>query len=506
MVGSGVAAAARGSALAYDFAADVAFAEAVERALLVSGYAAEAPVGMQEQVEELEGSLARAFRAGGNTSMLLVGFRGCGKSLALRTALGRIVDPVQVVYLKGSVLGDDAAALQDIARQLQPAEFHANIVLRSFQENLKFLVDALRHGALGGQPILFVLDDFEFFARGKQTLLYNLLDLTQSSDAAIVVLGMSSNLTVIEELEKRVKSRFSQRQIFFPRPSHETATRMLEVALSLRARLELDEEGAGAAGAAAAFRSPPAAAPTPVSSRVRTPATVIEDRSGRGMRKPQREAFLRAWDAAVRRALADPKVVGAIRMSVCLGRSHEFFRAITDAARPMLGDLIGLPGARAGACDARGGGGAAPAAGLVPFERILHDAILAQAPEPYIQSILDSSGLEMVFLGCMARLENRGIQPFGFGLVWGEYQQYLRLNPTSTERFPRRVALQAFAALAARGLIISGDEDRRARTGVENLLVRLVVEPNVIVELFGIGGIPCSTALHRWVTKWNQGV
>ena len=50
-----------------------------------------------------------------------------------------------------------------------------------------------------------------------QTLLYNLFDIAQSRAAPIIVVGLTTELDVVESLEKRVKSRFNHRQItMFP--------------------------------------------------------------------------------------------------------------------------------------------------------------------------------------------------------------------------------------------------------------------------------------------------
>lgn len=113
-------------------------------------------------------------------------------------------------------------------------------------------------GDQSSKPILFLLDEFDLFAHQKnQTLLYNLFDVAQSAQAPICVVGITCRLVgisflcsyflkagvislihvpeyilfsvigvislvleilflwqdVIELLEKRVKSRFSHRQI-----------------------------------------------------------------------------------------------------------------------------------------------------------------------------------------------------------------------------------------------------------------------------------------------------
>jgi origin recognition complex subunit 4 len=73
-------------------------------------------------------------------------------------------------------------------------------------------------GSGANQSVIFVLDEFDLFASHKnQSLLYNLLDISQSSHNPIAVVGLTCRLDVVELLEKRVKSRFSHRQLLlFP--------------------------------------------------------------------------------------------------------------------------------------------------------------------------------------------------------------------------------------------------------------------------------------------------
>lgn len=76
-------------------------------------------------------------------------------------------------------------------------------------------------------PVVFIIDEIDTYTHNaKQTLLYNLFDMAQSSSSrtgnerkrragstTVTVLGISTKTTVREQLEKRVKSRFSQRII-----------------------------------------------------------------------------------------------------------------------------------------------------------------------------------------------------------------------------------------------------------------------------------------------------
>jgi origin recognition complex subunit 4 len=80
---------------------------------------------------------------------------------------------------------------------------------------LECLVATLKSGSADSTPIIIVLDEFDVFTQiPRQMLLYTLFDVAQSSQNPIAVIGSTCRLDTVEELlEKRVKSRFSHRQI-----------------------------------------------------------------------------------------------------------------------------------------------------------------------------------------------------------------------------------------------------------------------------------------------------
>lgn len=123
-----------------------------------------------------------------------------------------------IVQLNGNLHTDDKLALKSATIQMQLENAADGKVFGSFAENLAFLLACLKAGNRKSKSVLFILEEFDLFcAHHNQTLLYNLFDVSQSAQAPICVLGVTCRLDVIELLEKRVKSRFSHRQIFlFP--------------------------------------------------------------------------------------------------------------------------------------------------------------------------------------------------------------------------------------------------------------------------------------------------
>lgn len=177
-------------------------------------------IGFEKEEKEIYDLLKRTVSFGESNSVVVIGARGIGKSMLLKSILNNICEDKKIaqnllqVHLNGLLQTDDKIALKEIACQLQLENTFGNKVMGSFAENLQFLLEALKSGDDSSKPILFVLEEFDLFAQHhNQTLLYNLFDVAQSAQTPICVLGLTCRMDIMELLEKRVKSRFSHRQI-----------------------------------------------------------------------------------------------------------------------------------------------------------------------------------------------------------------------------------------------------------------------------------------------------
>ncbi|NWR97126.1 ORC4 protein, partial [Motacilla alba] len=191
--------------------------------------------GMEQQYRHLLELLKRTTVHGESNSALIIGPRGSGKTALLSHVLKDLRETEQVrenllevhlngncqflmknPFLSGLLQTNDKVALKEITRQLQLENVVGDKVFGSFAENLAFLLEALRKGDRSSScPVLFVLDEFDLFVHHKnQTLLYNLFDISQSAQTPVTVIGLTCRQDILELLEKRVKSRFSHRQIY----------------------------------------------------------------------------------------------------------------------------------------------------------------------------------------------------------------------------------------------------------------------------------------------------
>ncbi|KAF5940355.1 hypothetical protein HYC85_021522 [Camellia sinensis] len=172
-----------------------------------------------------------------NNSVLLLGPRGCGKiavlELVIEDLLKEYPDMILVIKLNGLLHSDDNCALKEIARQLCVEHQLLFSKMASFDDNTQFMIAMLRECGLVHKTVIFVLDEFDLFAQGKQRLLYSLLDAMQSVTSQAIVIGVSCRLDADQLLEKRVRSRFSHRKLLFLPPSKEDLQRLLKHILVL---------------------------------------------------------------------------------------------------------------------------------------------------------------------------------------------------------------------------------------------------------------------------------
>ena len=116
---------------------------------------------------------------------------------------------------KGCLQTDDKSALLEISRQLQLDNVINDKVFGSFSDSFDFLLRSFRSGSKMSKPLIFIMEEFDLFTKNKtQLLLYTLLNTIQSSSNPMCLIGVTCRIDVLDLLEKRIKSRFSHRQIY----------------------------------------------------------------------------------------------------------------------------------------------------------------------------------------------------------------------------------------------------------------------------------------------------
>ncbi|KAJ2884195.1 origin recognition complex subunit 4 [Coemansia aciculifera] len=217
-------------------------------------------VGLDSPLDLVFSLLSRTVTSAEGNTGLLIGPRGSGKSAVVQRALDMLeskhgrgaaaaaatvpTSKYHVVRLSGFVHTTDRIALRDIARQLLIEQDLENILIGSFADAFTYILNLLRSsGDESVPPVLFILEEFDLLAQHpKQSLLYTLFDIAQSQQTPIAVLGVTARIDVMDLLEKRVKSRFSHRQIYVQCPQKKSD--FVEIA---RSALHVDASSDGVA-------------------------------------------------------------------------------------------------------------------------------------------------------------------------------------------------------------------------------------------------------------------
>ena len=203
---------------------------------------------LEEHKKTLYELLERTLTSQHNNACLLIGYSGSGKTVVTRSVLLELRRHYQplgrsftVVYLNGRLHADDTLAMREIVRQLSAdMEVEKPATSADFNSNLAFLQTLLASSHYTSNPVFFVLDHFDLFAHpppAKQTLLYNLCDLLQSSRSQLALLAHTVRIDAFELLEKRIKSRMFSRRLLFPHLPREE-----QLVAVVRDRLLLDGE------------------------------------------------------------------------------------------------------------------------------------------------------------------------------------------------------------------------------------------------------------------------
>lgn len=374
--------------------------------------------GLEEQKRELLDLIKRCAQYGESNSVLVIGPRGSGKTLLIKTILEDLYKTKGVkqsmleVHLNGLVQTDDRSALLQITRQLQLENTVGDKVFGSFAENLAFLLDALKSGGQESQSVLFILDEFDLFTNHKnQSLLYNLFDVSQSAQTPICVIGLTCRLDVVELLEKRVKSRFSHRQIHLF--NSETFEDYMEVVRSVLA----------------------------------LPSN-FKDRQ-----------FVQAWSSHIMELLQDGKSQAVFKRQYC----------ITKDVRS-LHRLLAFP-----ICSL------SPDHPFIEPKDLV-DAQSKLGVDCKAAMLCGVSVLELCLIIAMKHLTaiNQG-EPFNFEMVYKEYQKFSQKRGYTVQSFEKPVVLKAFEHLSALEFVKSIDTLAK-NTPKEYKLVTLLVDPMQISD------------------------
>ncbi|GLI63955.1 hypothetical protein VaNZ11_007121 [Volvox africanus] len=421
----------------------------------------------------------------GNASILIHGPPGTGKTLAVERAIQEVCtkhnDPtgsgssatnptstsaavpatsnttntavrnVGVVRLNGLLQPDERTAFQEVAKQLCREFGQKFVKSATFDDNLVFLKGMLHALYKCLKKVVFIVDEFQQYAnKGKQQMLYYLLDMLQDSKIQAAVIGVSSVHNIVEDLEKRVLSRVGRRRMLVTFPA-----------------ISLEEMGDGASSSpgGGAAQSPGAAAGGGVDSYEGLLYDMLALHAGMADLAGLSPAAAAAHNAGVTRALKDIRIANCISKLALIGAPPQHVALAAEAALAAWGDDLRRQRVMAAAAvdagqQARHGAGPPPSLGVGHLLTGL-GGVLDMPERALVDAVRGLPVISLVLLVAAHRLLQKGQQLCNFEMAWDEYRSINAQRGAIA--FSKQAAAAAWQTLPLSGLAHFADTNVESR-------------------------------------------
>ncbi len=337
----------------------------------------------------------------------------------------------------------------------------------TYEKHMAFVADALRAARARGSTVLLVLDEFDAFARqSKQTLLYHLLDLTQSKDARFGLVGLTSRLDVVDLLEKRLRSRFSHSKILLSHPSWETCCQVVSQALNV-----------------------PAGSKTP-----RLPQLA-------SLAQTDMQESLLHWNSAV--GTLTTEAPSAALAALLRGLQTRWERGYslgsllrcTEAVLMHAYAMLSMSGAQLAQLS----------------EAMVQDALVLVDGDSRAELLHGLSQVELCLVIAMAHLHMRGEDEYNFQAAWRQYVRFLKGDLSHSLAVSHAVALSSFLHLVQLDLVRFLPGSAAARSGASNAddatvaqqfsAVALQVDASAALAAVSTGIVPAPAGVRQWAAS-----
>jgi origin recognition complex subunit 4 len=420
--------------------------------------------------------------SGQNNAALLMGARGCGKTMILnqvirdlRTKYTALGQSCVYVHLNGTIQTDDTLAMREIVRQLcdelRIDKDKSRVSRTTFTDNLQFLVEVLGKVQEMKMPVIFILDEFHLFAeRGKQTLLYNLSDLLQSSNAQLALVGMTPRLDAYTLLEKRVRSRISYRRILLQSPTD--SKRVLSI---LKSRLLITQNNDN------------------------------HDNGSNNDKKGSDDEDVKATTSESDTSFPIDSYNDSVCSLLKLGGNFEQLLSDQLAFGVSMRWCLQLMSRVISKLH--------PSRPVKPTMKAFRAALKHVQTDRALQMMSCCSSLELCMIAAMMHLEAKEIVPYNFEMTFHEYETFRKRSSSQMLEFSKPVCTKAFERLLEVGVLMRVDHGA-ALSGATGTAygasmshkhyqsVRLAIAPPDILHAFK-STLQCPGWLRNWAIRWG---
>ena len=194
----------------------------VNKKILQSNYIPQSISHRDEQIKNVASILAPCIKLDKPSNLFIYGKTGSGKTLTIKYVTNKLKElasqkeiPLKIFYIncKLKKIADTEYRLliqlaYELGKSIPPTGLPTDEVYKIFFN----IIDQKE------QLLIIILDEIDqLIKRNGDSILYNLTRInTELKKSQISIIGISNNLTFIDELDPRVKSSLSEEEIIFP--------------------------------------------------------------------------------------------------------------------------------------------------------------------------------------------------------------------------------------------------------------------------------------------------
>ncbi len=194
-----------------------------DKSLLQTNYKPEEILHRKEQIKQIASILAPALRGERTSNLFLYGKTGTGKTLSIQYVKEQLLKrekkendfKLKIEYLNcklKKISDTEYRILAELIKKMGGEVPETGLPTQSVYSKFIEIIDSEK------QLILLILDEIDQTVKKiSNDFLYNLTRLnSELSKSQICVVGISNDLTFLEEIDPRVKSSLSEEEIVFP--------------------------------------------------------------------------------------------------------------------------------------------------------------------------------------------------------------------------------------------------------------------------------------------------
>ena len=193
-----------------------------DKGALQSSYIPENIPHRQEEQKQIANILAPALRREKISNVFIYGKTGTGKTLTVKHTTNKLIEvaekenvPLRIIYINCKLKGSTdteyrliAQLARELGKTIPPTGLPTEEVYRIFLKTLN----------KQKQNYILILDEIDqLVSKAGDNILYNLTRINEeSTESQISIIGISNDVTFVDNLDPRVKSSLSEEEIVFP--------------------------------------------------------------------------------------------------------------------------------------------------------------------------------------------------------------------------------------------------------------------------------------------------